>query len=222
MKEHGDDIQLGGGKSLYVFNLISWFIVILSFILLLFTSDRFSYFGVYNIIDINSIISHPSESKPIPLGATESSATYNPDSASNSIEPVNENSNNKDNYTNKQITTNLEKTASNDALNQIKNKYLNSSLRISQNSYFSNKSNKLNNKSGTTDSSGIKLTTITSKDLAEYKNDTYCISEFELNTSGCINIPFRTIFLVLLIAIFVGILFDIFFIRKLTQKNEIP
>jgi len=226
MKEYGDDIQLGGGKSLYVFNLISWFIVILSFILLLFTSDRFSYFGVYNIIDINKIISYPSESKPIPLGATESNATYNPDSVSNSIEPVNENSNNQDNSTNKQITTNVERTASNDALNQIQNKYLNSSLRISQNSYFSNKSNdnsnKLNNKSGTADSSGIKLTTITSKDLAEYKNDTYCISEYELNTSGCINIPFRTIFLVLLIAIFLGILFDIFFIRKLTQKNEIP
>jgi spore germination protein YaaH len=226
MKEHGDDIHLGGGKSLYVFNLISWFIVILSFILLLFTSDKFSYFGVYNTIDTNKIISLPENSKPVPLGATQPSTVNSNDNQSTKSEAATEQPNESANSTNSLIKTNVERTASNDAISQIKNKYLNSSLRISQNSYFRNQSNSGSNNSNKNtdipDSSGVQLSSITSKDLAEYKNDSYCISEFTFNTSECINIPFRTIFLVLLIAIFVGILFDIFFIRKLTQKNEIP
>jgi hypothetical protein len=140
----------------------------------------------------------------------------------------------QNNTTTNQVQTNVERTASNDAMKGIKNKYLNSTLRIAQNSYFRNKNKKQNSKpeaqqpktvnqnNSNKESDLISSSFMTKREFVDYKNDTYCIDELETNSSGCVNIPFNTLFVVIVIAIVIGIAFDIFAIRRLAEKTEIP
>ena len=72
------------------------------------------------------------------------------------------------------------------------------------------------------DSEFIYSSPMTRKEFVDYKNDSYCIDELETNSSGCINIPFNTLFIVIFIAMIIGILFDILAIRRIAEKNEIP
>jgi hypothetical protein len=110
---------------------------------------------------------------------------------------------------------------------------LNSSLRIVQNNYFKNKSNNKNpnkpveqkNENNQIDQKepGVLYSApMTKSEYVDYINDTYCIDELENNSSGCVNIPFRTLIIVIVLAMIIGILFDIFAIRRIAQKNEIP
>jgi hypothetical protein len=237
------NVQGGGGKTIYIWNLISWFFVIYSLVLVLFTSNSkwFSFFGIYNKKD-NVVTLNSSGNKPVYIGSHDS-ILMNSNDTSNSVELAN---GGKDNNTSQnslqnanasntknQIETNAERTAANDATKNIKNKYLNSTLRIAQNDFFKNKSNKkTTNKSVEQNNENIQIdqkesgiiysSPMTKKDLVDYINDTYCIDELETNTSGCINIPFRTLIIVIVLAMIIGILFDIFAIRRIAQKNEIP
>jgi hypothetical protein len=144
---------------------------------------------------------------------------------------VDQNINTDNNSTSNQIKTNAERTAANDVTKSVKNKYLNSTLRIAQNSFFRNKAKKQNlNKQPDQKSKAIKSkdsefiysSPMTRKEFVDYKNDSYCIDELETNSSGCINIPFNTLFIVIFIAMIIGILFDILAIRRIAEKNEIP
>jgi spore germination protein YaaH len=237
------NVQGGGGKTIYIWNLISWFFVIYSLVLVLFTSNSkwFSFFGIYNKKD-NVVTLNSNGNKPVYIGSHDS-ILMNSNDTSNSVELAN---GGKDNNTSQnslqnanasntknQIETNAERTAANDATKNIKNKYLNSTLRIAQNDFFKNKSNKkTTNKSVEQNNENIQIdqkesgiiysSPMTKKDLVDYINDTYCIDELETNTSGCINIPFRTLIIVIVLAMIIGILFDIFAIRRIAQKNEIP
>ena len=151
----------------------------------------------------------------------------------NNTTPQNNTQNSNTNNTTNQIETNAQRTAANDITKNIKDKYLNSSLRIVQNDYFKNKNNKKapnksddqinENKQIEQKEAGVIYSTpMTKKEFVDYINDTYCIDELESNSSGCINIPFRTLIIVIVLAMIVGILFDIFAIRRIAQKNEIP
>jgi len=239
------NIEGGGGKKIYIWNLISWFFVIYSLVLVLFTSNSkwVKFFGVYNknqdIITMSSNVGSPTS-----IGVHDSSSLNTSDTI-NSVESANggvvnnttsqnnsQNSNTNNNTAN-QIETNAQRTAANDITKNIKDKYLNSSLRIVQNDYFKNKNNKKapnksddqikDNKQIEQKESGVIYSSpMTKKEFVDYINDTYCIDELESNSSGCINIPFRTLIIVIVLAMIVGILFDIFAIRRIAQKNEIP
>jgi hypothetical protein len=239
------NIEGGGGKKIYIWNLISWFFVIYSLVLVLFSSNSkwVKFFGVYN--RNQGIVTMSSNEKPPSSIGIHDSVSLNTNDTINSVETANggvvnnttsqnnTQSSNTNNNTTNQIETNAQRTAANDVTQNIKNKYLNSTLRIVQNDYFKNKNNKKStnqtdqqikeNKQINSSESGIIYSKpMTNKDLANYINDTYCIDELENNTSGCINIPFRTLIIVIVLAMIVGILFDIFAIRRIAEKNEIP
>jgi hypothetical protein len=210
----------------------------------LFTINKswFSYFGVYNkkqgvttlasnvgapviIGSSDTTLANKTESPNVELanGGTVQNTQASPSTTQNSS-----------NSTTNQIETNLERTAANDATKDIKNKYLNSTLRIAQNSYFRNKnkkqnsqpetqqSNTVNQKKTDQDPEVVSSSFMTKRELIDYKNDTYCIDELETNSSGCVNVPFNTLFAVIVIAMIIGIIFDIFAIRRLAEKTEIP
>ena len=239
----------GGGKKIYLWNLISWFFVILSIVLVLFTINKswFSYFGVYNKKQgVTTLSSNVGE--PTIIGSSDTSLSNKTESAnvelanggtiqntqetSSSTPPTNNTS--QPNSTSNQIETNVQRTAANDVTKGIKNKYLNSTLRIAQNSYFRNKNKKQNSpteppqsntvkqKNTNQDPELISSSLMTKREFVDYKNDTYCIDELETNSSGCVNIPFNTLFTVIVIAMVIGIIFDIFAIRRLAEKTEIP
>jgi spore germination protein YaaH len=237
--------QGGGGKTIYILCLINGFVLILCIVLLLFTinSKSFSFFGVYNKKDnVTTINSNVGE--PVPVGSQDSTLSSKTDTtkaeiANGGSAQVSTNveqtaPRNSSNSTSNQIQTNTERTAANDFNKGIKNKYLNSSLRIAQNSYFRNKNKKQNNPSPPSANQQVKQTPtnkepeivsssfMTKREFVDYKNDTYCIDELETNSSGCVNIPFNTLFVVIVIAIIIGILFDILAIRRIVEKNEIP
>lgn len=239
----------GGGKKIYLWNLISWFFVILSIVLVLFTINKswFSYFGVYNKKQgVTTLSSNVGE--PTIIGSSDTSLSNKTESAnvelanggtiqntqetSSGTPPTNNTS--QPNSTSNQIETNVQRTAANDVTKGIKNKYLNSTLRIAQNSYFRNKNKKQNSpteppqsntvkqKNTNQDPELISSSLMTKREFVDYKNDTYCIDELETNSSGCVNIPFNTLFTVIVIAMVIGIIFDIFAIRRLAEKTEIP
>ena len=235
----------GGGKKIYAWNLIAWVFVILSIVLVLFTINKksFSFFGVYNkkegVTTLNSNVGEPvsignndtSFSNKTEVGTVEIANGGNKQDVKESAPPKSQNNSNS---TANQVETNVERTAANDFNKGIKNKYLNSTLRIAQNSYFRNKNKKQNTQSDTqqtntfkqsnsnNESDLISSSLMTKREFVDYKNDTYCIDELETNSSGCVNIPFNTLFVVIVIAIIIGILFDIFAIRRLAEKTEIP
>jgi hypothetical protein len=242
IKNQGNDISLGSGKSLYVFNLCSWFIVLLSLILVMFSSNKSPYFGVYNI-EQNVSVTDSSSTLPVPVGSHEEFPAKNIDSTNTTSgdkeiarEPSTQSNNQKDksdqNATKQQMQTNAERMAANDATGEVKNKYLNSTLRIGQNAFFRNQSkrqNAQNNSAPATEASKTKKesdivtsSSMSRQEFTDYKNDSYCITELETNKSGCVDVPFKTLIFLIILSICIGIFFDVLFIRKLTQKNEIP
>lgn len=244
------NFQAGGGKTIYIWNLIVWFLWILSIVLVLYTlnSKNFYFFGVYNKKENVTTISS-NAGAPVSIGAHDSTLinssdttkieTANGGKIDNKIQEKTEKGSGGNNNTANQIEINAERTAANDATRKVKNKYLNSTLRIAQNSFFRNKSKKqnLNKKVEPTEepkvepkdeiirsreSGDIYSSPMTKREFVDYKNDTYCIDELETNSSGCINIPFNTLFIVIFIAMIIGIAFDILAIRRIAEKNEIP
>jgi len=238
------NLHAGGGKTIYILNLIAWFLWILSIVLVLYTlnSKSFYFFGVYNKKENVTTISS-NNAAPVSLGAHDSTLINSADKTNVEIanggilenntsnSKVDQNINTDNNSTSNQIKTNAERTAANDVTKSVKNKYLNSTLRIAQNSFFRNKAKKQNLKKQpdkkneaikSKDSEFIYSSPMTRKEFVDYKNDSYCIDELETNSSGCINIPFNTLFIVIFIAMIIGILFDILAIRRITEKNEIP
>ena len=156
------NIEGGGGKKIYIWNLISWFFVIYSLVLVLFSSNSkwVKFFGVYN--RNQGIVTMSSNEKPPSSIGIHDSVSLNTNDTINSVETANggvvnnttsqnntQISNNNNNTTN-QIETNAQRTAANDVTQNIKNKYLNSTLRIVQNDYFKNKNNKKSTKSNRT------------------------------------------------------------------------
>ena len=239
------NLQGGGGKTIYIWNLISWFFVIYSLLLVLFASNSqwFKFFGVYQKQEISSTM-NSKQGVPVPIGSHDSTLINNNDTTNietanggtfdNTISQQNNVSQNSntDNTTEK-VENNAKRTAANDVTKNIKNKYLNSTLRIVENSFLTNKKtkNRANkkittnneiNKQDPNEAEIIQSLPMSKSEFEDYKHDSYCIDELETNTSGCINIPFRTLIIVIVIAMFIGILFDIFAIRRIAQKNEIP
>jgi hypothetical protein len=223
---------------------------LLSGVLTLFTSNKFAIFGVYN--NKKSIEKVSRDNGPVPIGShdpsvPDSDTTYTEvanGGANNNTQTTpattgtnTTGSHNNNNNSGVQAETNAERMAANDANKGIKNRYLNSTARIFQNAYFRNKTkNKKqaeasNVQNGQTtqnkpavqrDGEIMYSTPMNKTEFADYKNDNYCLEELEKNSSGCINIPFNTLFLVIFFALIIGAVIDIFFIRKLAVKNEIP
>ena len=239
------NVEGGGGKTIYIWNLISWFFVIYSLVLVLFSGNSkwFSFFGVYNKTH-NIVTTDANGNAPVSIGTYDTTLINTSDSSNevqtanggvvdNSTEQNNNQNTNTNNTTTNQIGTNAERTAASDITNKVKNKYLNSSLRIVQNNYFKNKSNNKtpnkpveqkneNNQIDQKEPGVLYSAPMTKSEYVDYINDTYCIDELENNSSGCVNIPFRTLIIVIVLAMIIGILFDIFAIRRIAQKNEIP